>query len=174
MNKENERKWRWESAFYRIKRSLEYGAEHSGFGWKHRTAHLEFNLHPEDLQTLAPEQIYLPLPDYPSLFGILFQLTWNCGDHAFREGQNLEISIESRQEENTIFIEVCDNGPGIPHLENKKVGASTFTSDPNSSLGIALGCARVLGGDIFVENIINEGEIQGAKFTITLPIPKKA
>lgn len=170
MTKENEQQLIFDCFFD----NLRHNAEEYGLGWKRQTAELIVDLDPNDLlSTLSPEELYYGKES--TLYEILWHLTDNCGDHAVKEGELLRISIQGKREGNALFVEVCDNGPGVPRLGERRVGALSIARHGNSNLALATKAAWGLGGDIVFENIIdNQEEIQGAKFTIMLPIPKKA
>lgn len=162
--------------------TLQSSAEQFGLGWERQTAELKINLNPDDLlNSLSLEQIYQEWRfNQPTLLEILSHLMDNCGDHAVKSGEALAISIQSEVKEEipgikVLYIEVCDNGSGIPDLGEKKIGASSLARHSGSNLAIAAREVDALGGVLLAENIIDDqGEIQGAKFTIILPVPERS
>ncbi|MFN3479915.1 MAG: ATP-binding protein, partial [Thermodesulfovibrionales bacterium] len=82
-----------------------------------------------------------------------------------------EIRIKTFVENNSIKIEVSDNGPGIPEDIRPRIFDPFFTTKPvgegtGLGLSISAGIISEHGGSIDVES--TEGN--GATFTITLPI----
>lgn len=126
----------WELAFERTERLLTDFAKKGLLGWEHRPVTLNFNLQREHLKAFSPEELFVPIFDKPALFSILYQLAFNCGDHAVKAGQNVEISIVSR-EEDAIIIEVSDNGPGIPQIGDQRVEASALARAPYSPVSVS-------------------------------------
>jgi signal transduction histidine kinase len=83
-------------------------------------------------------------------------------------GSNSPIS----QSANSIIVSVADNGFGIPEPNRNKIFQPFFTTKPTgqgTGLGLSLSydIIKSHGGELKVDS--NEGE--GAKFTITLPVP---
>jgi signal transduction histidine kinase len=83
-------------------------------------------------------------------------------------GSNSPIS----QSANSIIVSVADNGFGIPEPNRNKIFQPFFTTKPTgqgTGLGLSLSydIIKSHGGELKVDT--NEGE--GAKFTITLPVP---
>lgn len=163
----------WQKSFQNLELFLTSFAEQGRLGWERHSAKLELNLDPSHLEHLQPDQIFGASFE-PHLEGILERLADNAADHAFREGKELTISITSKREDNALFIDISDNGPGISHLEDKTVGAERIIRHKGSDLSRAVEMAHVLGGDILARNIINgEENIRGAKFTVILPVPER-
>jgi two-component system sensor histidine kinase KdpD len=78
--------------------------------------------------------------------------------------------------DNTVRIEVADNGPGIPaavlpHLFKPFYRAAGAPSPQGSGLGLAVakGLVEAHGGQIWAENR-DEG---GARFVFTLPLTER-
>lgn len=86
-----------------------------------------------------------------------------------------QISIKTWSDENSIYVEIADNGPGIPPEVLSRVFEPNYTTKNQSSqFGLGLGLAisnqiiRKLGGSIEASN----NKIAGAKFLTTIPIVK--
>jgi signal transduction histidine kinase len=90
----------------------------------------------------------------------------NCADAAPM------ITVRTRQEGNSVLLQVTDNGCGISSENIDKVFKEYYTTKPpgkGSGLGLAL-CRTLVndsGGDIYLESTLGEG----TTVTIRLPIP---
>ncbi len=77
-----------------------------------------------------------------------------------------------------LCIVVEDTGPGIPPKLMDRIFEPFFTTKPigqgtGLGLSVTLGIVQQLGGRINVENYMMNGEISGARFTVTLPDRRK-
>jgi len=86
-------------------------------------------------------------------------------------GYRSEVQVITEQLENSVFIKVIDNGPGIPEEIKDKIFQPFFTTKPTGSgtgLGLSLSydIIKAHAGEIRVNSTKNEG----SEFTITLPI----
>jgi sensor histidine kinase regulating citrate/malate metabolism len=163
----------WEKNFDLLIQKLHWMAER-GLGWYKRRAQLGVELDADHLRHLSPEEIFSWHPQHPNLSSILVNLVDNCGDHAFRLDEDLEVTIKSEREEEAVFAEVRDNGPGVSHLGQQRMNAVELARDHGSNLYIACTGARGLGGKIFAENIFgDQEEVEGARFTIELPVSRE-
>ena len=84
-----------------------------------------------------------------------------------------EITISTSHSEDNIFVEITDNGPGIPEEIIHRIFEANFTTkNQGAKFGLGLGLPisneiiRRSGGTIEAENL-KEG---GAKFTIGIPV----
>lgn len=81
-----------------------------------------------------------------------------------------KIKIRTYSDETFVFIEISDNGRGIPEKNLKKIFDPGFTTK-SSGVGTGLGLSIVYNiieahkGNIKAESKVNEG----SKFTIELP-----
>lgn len=86
------------------------------------------------------------------------------------------VSIKMRLGDNQVITEVCDNGPGIPQNQVKKIfgrfqrlGSELQRKKPGTGLGLYI--VRTLvkqsGGSI---NLLQNGSLGGARFEIRLPL----
>jgi PAS domain S-box-containing protein len=87
-------------------------------------------------------------------------------------GEKGSVTLRSRREGEKIFIEISDNGPGIPPDRQEEIFRHFFTTKSDrGAAGLGLTIARELvvaqGGDIRVRSA--EGE--GATFTLSFPSP---
>lgn len=157
-----------ESLYFKLLTNLlQKMAGETGLGWRQQKANIRININPDDLLFyLRPKQLAPLNSQTPTLINILWHLADNCGDHAVKEGELLQISIQSKRTPDGLCIEICDNGPGIPRLEEQQVETSGLTRHNRSNLALATKQAWVLGAKIFAENIIEGKAIQGARFTI--------
>ncbi len=125
----------------------------------------------KDLEVVLTLDAPIPIhtdPDF--LEQILSNLVGNAEKYA-ANGHLLEIS--TRQEENTTYIEVHDNGPGIPDRERKNIfkpfyQISNRLNDGVTGAGIGLSVSRelaeALGGDLELKR-----SSRGASFILTIP-----
>ena len=108
----------------------------------------------------------------------LQQVIWNVLSNAAKftpSGGSVEISIN--QSPTRVLIQVKDTGPGIdpeflPYVFERFRQADGSTTRVHGGLGLGLAIVRQLvelhGGTIAVEN---RSDVQGASFTISLPLP---
>ena len=120
---------------------------------------------PDDLQ---PTQF-----DYVEIDQVLTNLIENAVNYT---PAGCEIRVSVRMVDNTVRIEVADNGPGIPtavlpHLFKPFYRAAGAPSPQGSGLGLAVakGLVEAHGGQIWAENR-DEG---GARFAFTLPLTER-
>lgn len=101
----------------------------------------------------------------------LMNLLTNAVD-AF-EGTGGKIVVSTRLENDTIKIQVRDNGKGIPRDKIQRIFQPFFTTKGSKGTGLGLSMTKKyiedMGGSIAVES--QEG--QGTTFTISLPPPPK-
>jgi two-component system sensor kinase FixL len=115
--------------------------------------------------------------DLPSIQGdriqlqqVLLNLISNSLEAMDENSNSKEVLIKtSRQDANTIMVEVKDSGCGIPKQNIKKLFTHFFTSKPDG-LGMGLSISRSIieahGGQIEARNNSN----RGATFYFTLPV----
>jgi two-component system, NtrC family, sensor kinase len=87
-------------------------------------------------------------------------------------GEDGEISLTTRADENGVTVIVADNGPGIPEENIEKIFDPLFTTKPEGSglgLAICLNILQRLGGSISVRSEAGKG----ASFIIELPFQFK-
>ncbi len=80
-----------------------------------------------------------------------------------------EITISTKEDDDSVFITILDNGQGISKESLTKVFHHGFTTKIDGhgfGLHSCANYAKEMGGDLFVES---EGEDKGALFTISLP-----
>ena len=87
------------------------------------------------------------------------------------EGYNFKLTIRTHQAKNTVFLEIEDNGPGIPDDIKDKILQPFFTTKKGTA-GTGLGLSitndiiKAHGGQI----IIKTNEYKGTTFTIKLHV----
>lgn len=82
------------------------------------------------------------------------------------------ILVRTSRENERFILEVADNGPGIHELDAEEIwvpGATTTPDGTGLGLTIVRDSASQLGGDA---DVLPEGELGGAHFTIRLPLAK--
>lgn len=99
----------------------------------------------------------------------------NNGCEALEESQTKNLTINIRNEENHLVVDIIDTGCGIPQENMKKLFTPFFTTKKmgkGTGLGLAIsyGIIKMHRGDIKVKS--NPG--QGSVFTIKLPLEKKS
>jgi PAS domain S-box-containing protein len=100
---------------------------------------------------------------------VLINLLINAIDSL--EGKPGKISIRSYDHDESVHIEVRDNGKGILEEDREKIFEPFFTTKEigkGTGLGlwVSYGIVKTFGGDINVESAIG----RGSKFTITFPL----
>ena len=113
-----------------------------------------------------------PIPDVDvraneMLSSVFRNLLNNAVQHNDKETPIVEVTAEERDDD--VYIEVADNGPGIPEPQRERIFGKGERSLESSGTGIGLYLVQTLidqyGGEIRVEN----NEPEGAVFTLTLP-----
>ena len=111
------------------------------------------------------------------LFGqVLFNLLDNAAKHA---PPDTTIAIRSWHEGEVVYLQVLDQGPGIPTGDLERIFDKFYRVQKGdqvragTGLGLAIsrGFLEFMGGAI---TAANRRDQQGAVFTITLPVPKPA
>jgi signal transduction histidine kinase len=99
---------------------------------------------------------------------IVANLVGNALEHAGRD-----VSVRVGKDGVAAFVEVTDQGPGIPpdrlpHVFERFYKADTSRAGPGSGLGLAIALenARLLGGDLDVWSEVG----RGTRFTLRLPV----
>lgn len=105
---------------------------------------------------------------------VLLNLIVNAAQ-AMPEGQRGLIDISTGVAADTVWIEVKDNGPGIPEAILNKIFDPFFTTkDPGMGTGLGLSVSQNIiqqhGGTLAVQSAVGVG----TTFTITLPIRRTA
>jgi signal transduction histidine kinase len=133
-----------------------------------KTIRIDTNIHPRKYKILADD--------------LLVDLFYNLLHNAtkFDRHEKVEIEVKASPDDNKRFlrIEVSDRGPGISD-ELKKLIFARYTrrigeKAQGSGIGLTL-VQRIIeryGGQIWVENRIEEDYSKGAKFVFLLPIWK--
>lgn len=83
------------------------------------------------------------------------------------------IDITSRLDGDAIVVDFADNGPGIHRNNLARIFDPFFTTKPvgkGTGLGLSIcyGIIKKMGGEIYVQSVVDEGTI----FSIRIPIPK--
>ncbi|NUO49914.1 MAG: sensor histidine kinase KdpD [Polyangiaceae bacterium] len=134
-------------------------------------ARVEKQLKDRTIETVLPRD--LPLV---SLDPILFeQLLVNLLENAAKyTPAGSPVTIEARQDDDEIEVDVSDRGPGVPRGQEEKVFERFYRGQQAGAAGVGLGLpicraiARAHGGTLAVE--AREGG--GARFRVRLPQPE--
>jgi two-component system sensor histidine kinase KdpD len=120
---------------------------------------------------LAPN---LPMLDLDGV--LLDQVLFNLLDNASKYAPVMStISIRARQINDSVIVQVTDEGPGIPSDDLERIFDKFYRANggdrqrAGTGLGLAIcrGFVEALGGSIVAGN---RADCSGAIFTITLPV----
>lgn len=122
---------------------------------------------------------HLNLDSYPGPLGqVLTNLVTNALRHGFENRDHGQINIKAHQaEDGWIYIQVADDGVGIPQELQSKVFTpfvSTRLGQGGSGLGLHIAhnlVTHVLGGSITLESTAESG---GTRFTLHIPLQAPA
>lgn len=99
---------------------------------------------------------------------LLYRVFVNLGRNAFEAGAT-SVTVRASAEGGALTIDVCDNGPGVPHEMADEIFRPFITGGRAGGTGLGLAIARDLvrahGGDI----AIAETSAKGTTFRFTLP-----
>ena len=107
-----------------------------------------------------------------------YQMMLNLVENAIKYSQdNVKINIRTYESKNYAYIEIKDNGIGIPKEDLPRIFERFYRVDKSRSSkgGTGLGLAivkhivKMFNGDIYVESVLNKG----TKFTIKIRKTKK-
>ncbi|MGQ3331074.1 PAS domain S-box protein [Halorubrum sp. FL23] len=113
-----------------------------------------------------------PIPDVDvraneMLSSVFRNLLNNAVQHNDKDTPIVEVTAEERDDD--VYMEVADNGPGIPEDQREQIFGKGERSLESSGTGIGLYLVQTLvdqyGGEVQVE----DNEPEGAVFTVTLP-----
>ncbi len=100
---------------------------------------------------------------------LLYRVFANLGRNAFEAGAT-KVTLRARTADGHLTIDVCDNGPGVPHEIAGEIFRPFITGGRAGGAGLGLAIARDLvrahGGDI----AIAETSADGTTFRFTLPL----
>jgi two-component system phosphate regulon sensor histidine kinase PhoR len=127
------------------------------------------------------QQLHLDIPDdLPSIMGdmhwlhrALVNLLGNANKYTQPEG---EITVRAYAQDNDLFLEVQDNGPGIPPEAQTRLFERFYRvpTDDSQTKGSGLGLAIVKtvveqhGGRVFVQSRVGQGTIFGMIFPLVM------
>jgi signal transduction histidine kinase len=110
--------------------------------------------------------------DMALLEQVLLNLIQNAG-RAVKDGKGKKkIAVSTHAHDNHISIAVSDSGSGVPKDIQEKIFDPFFTTSSDGS-GIGLSIAQRIVTDHNGLLTVEDGELGGAHFTITLPIEKR-
>jgi len=128
-----------------------------------------FSLHKITVQTTFDRSIPKVEVIVDQISQVLFNLTMNSVD-AMADGGGI-LSVTTRQEKNTLVVEVADTGSGITRENQERIFEPFFSTkkeEDGTGLGLSIsyGIARHHGGNL---SFISEPN-QGTTFTLSLPL----
>ena len=136
---------------------------------------LEYDKNKLSLKTSIECQKDLSISSFSDeFFQFAEQIFLNSIHHGFREKESGEIVVRASEKNDQIYIELEDNGCGIPKKHHEKIFEPFYTTDyinQHSGLGLHLVyniVTQKLNGTIECESEEN----QGTKFMISLPLDK--
>ena len=117
----------------------------------------------------------LTLANPVQLQQIVLNLLVNAQQAIAESSPSGQITLRTRHGSGRVFLQVQDNGPGVPAELQSRIFEPFFTTKPmgvGTGLGLSIvtGILRQHGGDIQVSSVPGSG----ATFTITLPIAQAA
>ncbi|QHI70711.1 sensor histidine kinase [Tichowtungia aerotolerans] len=86
-------------------------------------------------------------------------------------GKRGKIELALKQEENVLFLEVHDNGPGIDAETAKAVFTSGFTTKTDGT-GLGLLSVQAFASSCKAEITIGKSHLGGAVFRLAIPLPE--
>jgi two-component system NtrC family sensor kinase len=104
---------------------------------------------------------------------VLLNLLKNSQDAIRESAVGSCVTVRTGRHVETFFIEVQDDGPGVPPEFTERIFDQFFTTKPSgrgTGLGLAI-CRKILedhGGEIFLAR----SEERGARFVLRLPVPE--
>lgn len=103
---------------------------------------------------------------------VILNLIQNAG-RALKEAKGKKkIAVSTYAHDNSISIAVSDSGPGVPKDLRDKIFDPFFTTSSDGS-GIGLSIAQRIVTDHSGSITVEESQLGGAHFTVTLPIEKR-
>lgn len=117
-------------------------------------------------------QVNENLPLFNIDFGLINQCVYNIAYNALiYTPQNSQVIIRASKYQNSLLIEIEDNGPGFPEKEIENVFDKFYrlktarTGGTGLGLSIVKGFVEAHGGNVKLENV----KPHGAKFTLLIP-----
>jgi len=103
---------------------------------------------------------------------VILNLIQNAG-RALKEAKDQKkIAVSTYAHDNSVSVAVSDSGPGVPKDLRDKIFDPFFTTSPDGS-GIGLSIAQRIVTDHSGSITVEESQLGGAHFTVTLPIEKR-
>lgn len=138
-----------------------------------------YELRVQNIQVKTELDASLPrtMADPHQLQQVFLNLILNAEQAIVDSGIGSQIAVRTWRHEDNIYIEVADDGPGIPHELLGRIFDPFFTTKEQGKgtglgLSISYGIVREHGGRIWAESEGVPGK--GARFLLTLPITAQA
>jgi len=108
----------------------------------------------------------------PRLLQVVLNLVMNAGQAVAEKAEGpREVRVVARREGESVRIDVEDNGPGVPEGMRAKIFEPFVTSkDVGEGTGLGLAVCRGLVESARGKIQLDPSYVQGARFTVTLPI----
>ncbi len=107
--------------------------------------------------------------DREQLKRVLINLLDNAVAAVPEEGGRIGMELSYYPREKTAFIEVWDNGPGVPDLDKLRLFEPYFsTKKSGTGLGLAIASTIIADHDGYIR--VRDNEPNGCKFVIELPV----
>lgn len=135
------------------------------------------DVHAITIQRRIEEHLPRVNVSFDSLTQVMLNLLLNAADALASgepEDKHIDIDAHAMEEEKMVKITVTDSGTGIEEQVMEKLFEPFSTTKPpgqGTGLGLAV-CHRLItqcGGSIGAENVIEQGQVRGARFTLLLP-----
>jgi signal transduction histidine kinase len=82
------------------------------------------------------------------------------------------VTVRLRPGDGKVFLEVADNGPGIPDGVMSRIFDPFFTTKEEGGTGLGLAISRTIVEELGGRITVTTGPVKGTTFTVTLPAAK--
>lgn len=127
----------------------------------------------EDIALAQSPAAYIPpvMADFHQIEQILLNLFQNaCDALAEKEGEK-KIEVRTRYHMNSVFVDVADNGPGIPEELQSRIFDPFFTTKAEGKgTGLGLTICRRIAGEHGARLTCSSAPGKGSTFTLEIPI----
>ena len=118
----------------------------------------------------AFNSVKIDIPNKPPLVKankLLFPIVLNVVQNAFQHGgKDIQVSIEVKEEEDAVLIQIKDNGKGIPEEDKKKIFNKDYRTTKTDSSGIGLYLVKLATQKFGATIEVEDNEPKGTIFTL--------